>query len=148
MAGRRALPKPPSQKQLDKAFKPYAIEIGFLTRSWNLLHDNLGKIFGRIMEHPIPHVPIAVWYSATSDRTQREMLRAACAATFRVSPGKRPGLKDDIKWLLSKVQTLADQRNDAIHAPLVLITGDAFTGIEVMAAYFDGNPRAIKLSLS
>ena len=55
------------------------------------------------------------------------------------------GIRDDIKWLLSKVDKLADQRNDAIHAPLALTSSDAFVGVEVMAAYFDGNPRAIKL---
>jgi hypothetical protein len=141
----RRLPKQPSQKQLDRAFKPYAVEIGTITREWNLLQENLGKIFARILDHPTPSVPMAIWYSTQNDRSQRDMLRAICEATFRINPQKYKHLSDAIKWLLKNANDLADRRNNAIHAPLIMTTSDAFVGVEVMAEYFYGNPRAIKL---
>ena len=35
----------PSMRQLKKAFKPYAVELGQLIFAWNSLHDKLSFLF-------------------------------------------------------------------------------------------------------
>jgi hypothetical protein len=101
------------------------------------------ELFSRIVNDDNINIPLAVWYSTPSDRTQREMLRAAVNAFGALNTKKRPTAKDDIKWLLNQCDQLADRRNDALHAPLV-ISGSRKT-IEILPYYFFGNPRALKL---
>jgi hypothetical protein len=136
--------KGPTEKQLDTAFKPLAIEIGKLTRSWNMLHEHLAQIFARIVNPENVIIPLAIWYSTSSDRSQREMLRAAAASFGAINTKNHPTAKDDIEWLLNQCNSLSDQRNDALHAPLA-ITSDSTKKIEVISHYFLGNPRARKL---
>jgi hypothetical protein len=113
-------PRRPSAKQIEKAFAPYALEIGQLTRAWNALHDNLGQIFSQIVSPLNNNISGAVWYSPTSDAAQRKMLKAAYLAWGAIDTKTHPHAKDDIKWLIDEVQVLADQRNDAIHAPILV----------------------------
>ncbi len=72
--------KRPTGKQLDRAFAPLALEIGKLNRAWNMLHEHLGSLFAHIVNNDNLSIPLAVWYSTQSDRSQREMLRAAINA--------------------------------------------------------------------
>jgi hypothetical protein len=127
--------KVPSQKQLERQFRPYAIELGKLVFAWNRLHEKLSVLFWKVtgIEN---RVAIAVWYSTDSDRAQRQMLRKAAEAAFAADDKKREG----VIWLLNKIDNfLAGSRNDAIHAPLAFFT-DAF-GTELKPSW-SGSPRA------
>jgi hypothetical protein len=137
--------KPQSEQTMDRPFAPFAIEIGELTRSWNILQENLGEIFAWIVNDSNPNIPLAVWYSTQNDRAQRDMLRRAHASFGAINNRKHPKAKEDIKWLLDRCDSLADQRNDALHAPLMLAISESNKTIEVIPAYFLGDPRAIKL---
>jgi hypothetical protein len=141
------MPKPPTQKQLDKAFAPLALEIGKLTRAWNRLHEALGKIFVYALVGRKGHMspPFAVWYSIRSDLVQRVALRQAIDAPGAIDARVFPSAKEDIVWVLKETDKLSIQRNDALHAPLVMATSDARPGIEIMPEYFAGNPRALAL---
>lgn len=141
----RRNPRPPSENTIDNAFAPFAMEIGKLTRSWNILQENLGEIFAQIVNDTNHNIPLAVWYSTHNDRAQREMLRRAYASFGAINNRRHPMAKEDIKWLLDRCDSLADQRNDALHAPLMLAISESNKTIEVMPAYFLGNPRALKL---
>jgi hypothetical protein len=141
----RRNPRPPSEHTADRPFAPFAIEIGELTRSWNIFQENLGEIFAWIVNDLNPNIPLAVWYSTQNDRAQREMLRRAYASFGAVNNRQHPKAKEDIKWLLDRCDSLAEQRNDALHAPLMLAISEPNKTIEVVPAYFLGNPRAIKL---
>jgi hypothetical protein len=107
----------PSSQQIEKAFAPYALEIGQLARAWNALHDTLGRIFSQIVSPGNYNISGAIWYSTPSDAAQRKMLKAAYLAWGAIDTKTHPRAKEDIKWLIGQVQALADQRNDAIHAP-------------------------------
>jgi hypothetical protein len=142
-ARHQRMTKRPTEKQLDKAFAPLAMEIGKLNRASNMLHEHLGNLFARIVNNDNINIPLAVWYSTPSDRTQREMLRAAVNAFGALNAKKRPTAKDDIKWLLTQCDQLADRRNDALHAPLEISISRKT--IEILPHYYFGNPRALKL---
>ena len=73
-----------------------------------------------------------------SDTGQREKLRSAIAETTSGRWKKSPRASDDLKWLLDGVDKLANNRNNAIHAPCSLyLRGDGSSG--VMAAVRSAN---------
>jgi|SRR5580704_11853201 hypothetical protein len=135
----------PTERQFEKAFAPYAIEIGQLARAWNALHDQLGQIFSQIVTPARPNISIAIWYSTPSDRTQRDMLKDAYLAVGAIDSKIHPKAKEDIKWLIDQVQCLADRRNDAIHAPISIGRSVASGEMIIKPDIFYGNPRARKL---
>jgi hypothetical protein len=51
---------------------------------------------------------------------------------------KRPSCEEDIIWTLGRANSLADPRNDAIHAPSAIVTDGGITRIE--PHYFFGHP--------
>jgi hypothetical protein len=127
-----------------RAFRPVALEIGWIVFEWNRLHENLCELFGDFGRHR--GTAFAVWHSTPSDRTQREMLKAAIAADDS-SEHLRSKFRDDVLWLLEKMDRLAARRNDAIHAPLIFVNHSATGGFEVHIEPNDdsGNPRALQL---
>jgi hypothetical protein len=70
------------------------------------------------------------------------MLRAAAEAATANRSLKQQA-RDEIKWLLDRSDELANERNDAIHAPVALFTDQ--DGTKLMTEYFFGNPRASSL---
>jgi hypothetical protein len=50
--------RPPSKKTINNAFAPFAMEIGKLTRSWNILQENLGEIFAQIVNDTNHNIPL------------------------------------------------------------------------------------------
>jgi hypothetical protein len=72
------------------------------------------------------------------------MLRAKVNATNSERSKTLPdAATDDLIWLLERADELADDRNNAVHAPCsVYISG---SGSEMGAAFFNGHPRARKL---
>jgi hypothetical protein len=84
-----------------KAFDPFAKEIGHLTRAWNMLHDDLGLIFARLINPANPNIGRAVWHSIRSDLAQREAIKAASLASFAIDKKIHPKAGDDIQWCVS-----------------------------------------------
>jgi hypothetical protein len=129
--------KVPSQKQLERQFRPYAVELGKLVFAWNRLHERLAALFWAITGFQNGAIPLAIWHSTDNDRAQRRMLRATAEVVFANDPQK----KKSVLWLLNEVDHfLAGHRNDAIHAPLAFFT-DPF-GTELKPSWYSGSPRA------
>jgi hypothetical protein len=128
------------QQARAKAFRPIAIELGWLVFEWNRLHEALAALFGDVVS-PTKNksIPYAIWHSTSNDRTQREMLRAAAAAATTANPQA----KSDIAWLLSELNKLAGRRNVAVHSPLIF--ANEMTETEIIPWWFFGNPRAAEL---
>ncbi|WP_426029563.1 hypothetical protein [Caulobacter sp. DWP3-1-3b2] len=142
-----------AQEAIERAFARHTSVVGEVAYYWNLLHERLGVLFS-IAAAINNQVGMAVWYSVQSDRGQRGMLLAALRANKEDVWEIRPKAKAEIKWLTDYVSgTLAERRNDALHAPCELGVGifedrdgNLSQAIEVGPAYFLGNPRASKLS--
>ena len=132
--------KIPSQKQLEKQFEPYAIELGKLVYAWNRLHEKLFGLFWVVTGVQNGNIANAIWHSTDSDRAQRQMLRKAAQVVFAADSEK----KDGVMWLLNQVdQSLAGNRNDAIHAPLAFFTDPS--GTKLGPSWYSGHPRAKSL---
>jgi hypothetical protein len=135
-----------------KAFRPLAIELGWLTYEWNRLHESLGEIFANVIagqylnRGDMVGPALAAWHTLTNERAQRLMLRAAFNSRYLpVKP--KPKMHGEISWVLGKLEVLAGKRNDAIHAPLAFINVSDLEaeGVEILPFYFLGNPRATGL---
>jgi hypothetical protein len=132
--------KLPTRRELDKAFKPYALELGHLVHSWNHLQDGLARLFWRVTGIKDGAVPLAIWHSTPSDLSQRKMLRAAVEVVY--ANDKRA--REDVLWLLDRVDhMLSGKRNNAIHAPVVMSSDG--TGIAIKPYDMALNPRAAAL---
>jgi hypothetical protein len=143
-----------SQRYTAPEFKPYVAALGQLALAWNDLQESCAALFWTVMSPPpqegdfVNYTPLLVWHSVRSDRSQREMLRAA--ALNPQADWKRPSAREDIKWLLDQAAKLEDARNDAVHSPLFIVDrslyGLAGSGQPVAPAWWLSNPRAGKLS--
>jgi hypothetical protein len=129
----------------DRAFAPYALQIGHLSRSWNQLHENLCGIFARVVSPHNRNIAYAIWHEQRSDRTQRGMLRSACEAHGAIDTNNRQTAIDDIRWMLERCRDLADQRNIAIHAPMFVGMDTATGEFMVEPHNFQNNPNANRL---
>ena len=135
----------PSDEETRAAFEAYTLALGKVAHAWNYLHEKLGQLFV-VISGADRNIALAIWYSTNSDRTQREMLRAAVAATSVDRWKTLPKAQEHLTWLLDRADELAEQRNNAIHAPCSLyIGGGENGGAEMGAAFFYGHPRARKL---
>lgn len=130
--------------EFEEAFRPVATEIGFLAREWNGLHDCFAQIFGQIVGPANVNIPQAVWNSATSDRVQRDMLRAAIHAWGAFDQDETE-IFNEIKWLLDESNKLSDKRNNAIHAPLAVAKNSQTLQLRVVPHTFGKHPQAIRL---
>ena len=130
--------------EFDEAFRPIASEIGYLTREWNALQDNLATIFAALMSPDNINIPLAVWNSTPSDRTQRDMLRAALAS-WKLFNAKKESVVEEIIWLLNETDKLANKRNDALHAPLNILLNVDTLEFSIEPNYWQNNPRAKNL---
>jgi hypothetical protein len=138
---------PSDEVPLEKAedvFKPYGTEIGHLVFNWNRLHDNLANLFEFIVGSPSKGVATSIWYSTDSDFAQRKMLRAATEKSLHISSRQR----ESIIWLLNQIDdSLRHKRNDALHSPLAVVTGDYGEGETtwIIPDPGSGSPRAHSL---
>jgi len=127
---------PTGNDETNIAFNDYSLALGRVVHSWNRLHERLAELFAAIGGER--EIPVAVWYSSMNDRAQRNMLSAAIEATQsvpdlskrlykpRYRDGLRwdyrfPGAKDDLRWILNEINSLAQHRDNAVHAPVHLI---------------------------
>jgi hypothetical protein len=86
----------------------------------------------------------ALWYSLDNDRSQRNLVKAALTAapTNRWLP-RLTTAKDDMLTLIKKATNCANSRNDAIHAPTIMATGDYIS--DMVASPMSGHQRAMNL---
>ncbi len=132
--------KTPSDREAERIFKPYAIEIGKLVYSWNRLQERLARLFVLVCGRTDYRIAAAVWYSSNSDLSQRKML----AAVAEITKFKNSKAQAEITWLVGHINnTLADKRNDVIHTPFVLLTNAL--GTTLSSDLISENPRARKL---
>jgi len=128
---------------------PITKAIGRTVMEWNDMCESFGLLFGAIIHPSQPWSPIAmaVWHSTTSDRAQRDMLREAALAIPDEAKKGLPKLAEDIGWLCERANSLADRRNDVVHAPLTMELDriEPSKVIAVIPATFFGHPRALKL---
>jgi hypothetical protein len=132
----------PPDDELEAAFAPYITAAGQVVHHWNQLQESLGKLFAAVTEKG--SMALAIWYTPHSDRAQRDMLIAAIHET---SDDKwtlySKTAKAEILALVAEANSLADRRNDAIHAPVSLAIDKR--RLVPIPIYFRGNPRALKL---
>jgi hypothetical protein len=139
------------KEMLSEGSHPYTLAVGRLAFAWNSLHETLASLFARIATVEAA-VGYASWYSIPSDRTQREMLKAAVeASTDEKWISSLPSGKEDLRWVVDRTNSLADQRNDAVHAPVQLAlirdrrAPEQPRRLYISPNYLNGNPRAKKL---
>jgi hypothetical protein len=131
-------------QDFDALFQPYATDIGFLIFAWNNLHEELARLFCVVTQSPDSTIPLAIWHSTQSDRARRQMLKEATKLAFANSLKDQQQYQSPIKWLLDQCDTLEEDRNNAVHAPLTYFL--AKSGPEFAGAIKLGNPRALKLA--
>jgi hypothetical protein len=119
----------PTEEKRQEAIDSYARAVGRVSGAWNYLHHFLGVFFAVAMGGDVELV-LAAWDSIESDRTKREMLRAAIEAIEVVRPDRwkqTPTAADDLLWVLGRADALAAVRNDAAHALVTLHIGAEIT---------------------
>jgi hypothetical protein len=134
----------PSKAEAEKQFESYTAAVGAVVHAWNYLHERLGDLFIEIVKGQDKEVVAAIWHSTYNDRAQRQMLESAINAM----PPHRwlslpPTAKEDLVWLLKRINELSVNRNDAVHAPVTLLTD--IEGTEVAASPMSGHRRAKNL---
>ncbi len=134
----------PTDVEIRGEFTPYAAKLGSLVYVWNDLHDSLALLFWVVTGITNGLVPLAIWHSTDSDRAQRRMLQSAVNATAAAFDAKfkHAKFKVDLTWLIDRTNSLADQRNDAIHSPYWFVGPPP---MQMIPNDFQGNPRAKKL---
>ena len=134
-------PTPPQD-----AFEAYAKAVGSVVYEWNYLHEELGRLFV-IVRSEDRGLLLAKWWSCETDKRQRKMLKDAVTNAPKVRWKKLPKAFNDLNWLLDRAEELAEDRNNAVHAPCSpYLNADGST--EVKAAYLSAHqrhPRAEKL---
>jgi hypothetical protein len=135
----------PTDEETRRAFEAYTLALGKVAHAWNYLHEKLARLFC-VITGAEPAISLAIWYSTTNERAQRDMLKAAIAAVNVERWTNLPQATEDLAWLLDKSHSLAGLRNNAIHAPCSLYIGGGNDGASEMgAAFFQGHPRAKEL---
>ena len=120
-----------------EAIEAYCVAVGLVVYEWNDLHEKLARLFALVREGDRQET-LTEWYAIRSDTRQREKLRCAITETTSGRWKKSPRAPDDLKWLLDRADKLANDRNNAIHAPCSLyLRGDG--SYEVMAAVRSAN---------
>lgn len=128
--------------------RPYITELGYLAAAWNQLQHNLSSLFTLLVASGKDPIGQAVWHAAESDFVQRKMLRAFVEIDQTLLPAQRALLElqaREILWILDQIdRNLRHKRNNAIHAPLMTITGvwDGAVRRRVEAHFNPHNPRA------
>lgn len=114
----------------------YLVALGGVALSWNRLQEAMAILFAAIL-NPLPNqVSLAMWNSLVSDRSQRDLMKAAIQVRFSADEGdlrpQFPGFKhsfetvgSDLGWLMTEAIKLENDRNDALHSPLTLSLGQS-----------------------
>jgi hypothetical protein len=146
-----AMASPLAKGRIRKQIEPYLQDLALVVASWNELHDELGRLFSIVIGGGNLSLALAVWHTIESDALQRKLIRAALPFSLSDLPrAKEKGAdwvriaRDEIKWILDRVDSLRDQRNDAVHSPLI---AELQSGKWKLTSFtFFGHPRAKKLA--
>ncbi|MBR0993804.1 hypothetical protein JQ580_24060 [Bradyrhizobium japonicum] len=138
--------KLPTEKEIaaaKAALEPYMLALGKVAHSWNHMQEQLGLLFCMITGLD-DSMGMGLWHALKSDRSQRDLLQAALevAAADSEWSDDFPKAKEDIEWILKKVNSLTDNRNSAIHAPVFSFIGAT---PQIGPYTMHGNPNASKL---
>jgi len=137
------------ERYSEPEFAPYVTALGRFALAWNELQANLCELFSVVALERTPragdmvnYAPTYIWHAIRSDRSQRDMLKAAIMHS-QIARGAE--LKEHGEWLCSRVNDLEERRNNILHAPLIQWQrGTAET--EIIPNVFSRNPRALKLA--
>lgn len=135
----------PADEVIKEKYEAYIRAVGDAAFSFNQLHEALGRLFAVVVNGEERETTQAVWYSLSSDRGQRLMLRAAVKASSPSRWPATPKVGAEVLWLLDKADVVAKMRNDAVHLPASLMVGSEQDGGAYMGALFiNGHPGALK----
>ncbi|MCP3475219.1 hypothetical protein NLM33_33385 [Bradyrhizobium sp. CCGUVB1N3] len=139
----------PSEGEVDAAtaaLEPYFTALGRVAHSWNHLHEELGKLFCSVTGLELHH-GMAIWHKLKSDRSQRDILKGAIDARAQETDwvAKRPSVTAAINDLLHETNSLADRRNNAVHAPCSIALHGNRKDFEIVPVTFFGNDKAKRL---
>jgi hypothetical protein len=142
----RLLKEPAKRKRArERAFRPFAIQLGWITYEWNRLQESLGELFCDIVHPKANRIGRAIWHSTDNDRALRNILQAALEAG-KTDNGVKPHVYDDVSWILSQFNKLAGRRNAALHAPLGMFSSSvADPEFQIEPLHHLGHPRAVEL---
>ena len=117
-----SLPEIPEKNIIEDAFRPYVLAIGNVAHSWNRLQEELAKLFCAVTGLD-NSMGLGIWHALKSDRSQRDLLEAAIkvGATWQTWSTTYPTACADLLWIIERANKVADQRNDAIHAPCTML---------------------------
>jgi hypothetical protein len=93
-----------SKRYASDEFKPYVTALGQLALAWNDLQESLAGLFMTLVNPPpkegdfVTYTPLWVWASIKSDRSQREMLKAAI--NHSPTNWNRCRMTEDLNWLI------------------------------------------------
>ena len=147
----------PTQTFLEPHFNPYALAIGQANLAWNSLHEALGLVFWALTGEEHGALSLRIWNELNNDRAKRDLLLAASRVAFEVYDDndwkkRKPDLEKPrndaidryltLKFLFDKTKSIEEDRNNAIHAPLVW----HLLANEIKPATHQGNARAKKLN--
>jgi hypothetical protein len=121
------------------ALDDYATAVGMVVYEWNYLHEELGRLFVVVRNEDKARL-LTKWWSCKTDAGQRTMLKDAVTNAPKVRWKRLPKAAPDLNWLLERVNELAEDRHNAVHAP-VLLYFKQDDSAEVMAAYLKAYPR-------
>lgn len=142
---------PLKEGQVRDGCSPYLQELALVVIAWNELHVELSQLFCVVAGFPNMRTGLQIWHSTENDRAQRKLLREALSGGLQhLRRVKENGgnfldrARKDIEFILNKVDSMSDARNNAIHSPYLF----AIDRGEITMQPFDffGSPRAKKLS--
>lgn len=112
--------RPATELEAVAAFNAYALALGRATYAWNYLLEQLGLIFVYAVAAD-RNILEGVWYTPDNDRTKVQMLRATVTHSHadRWLP-TLPSAKVDLDWLCVEAEKIIDDRNNAVHSPVIL----------------------------
>jgi hypothetical protein len=99
------------ETQIETIESEYAENVGRIAIAWNSLHSSLLMGFEQFLDISEESAK-NLWEVGTSDRQQRNMLRALANEI------ENEKLREDYLWTLGKIDSLAEFRNSLIHAPV------------------------------
>jgi hypothetical protein len=115
--------------------------VGEVVMAWNWAQAELTTVYAKLVSPENEPIARATWHAIKADRSQREMLKAAGLAVEAKLGEKWTRLKK----ILDRMDSLEDDRNNIVHAPVEAVVTDK--GLQVAADTKTGSPRAIKLEL-
>ncbi|MGB6176907.1 MAG: hypothetical protein WBF43_11380 [Methylocella sp.] len=101
-------------------FAKHATAIGHLVYASARLQWSLAHLFAALVGPTEQSLPLTIWESLKSDSNKRNMLRDSAKLVL----ANRSNILDDVLWLLGKADTLATDRNDAVHTAFFFTTRD------------------------